>query len=146
MKALELFKKSRKHIALIIDEYGGMQGLITIHDIMESVVGEIPDIGGPSVVKRDNGTWLIDGMLPIDEFKNTFDIDNLPEEESGTFQTLGGFVMAYLHRIPSVGNRFTVGGYTYEVVDMDGLRVDKVLLTPRPPEDRDDKNGNNRRD
>ncbi len=146
MKALELFKKSRKHIALIIDEYGGMQGLITIHDIMESVVGEIPDIGGPSVVKRDNGTWLIDGMLPIDEFKNTFDIDSLPEEESGTFQTLGGFVMAYLHRIPSVGNRFTVGGYTYEVVDMDGLRVDKVLLTPRPPEDRDDKNGNNRRD
>ncbi len=137
LKALELFKKSRKHMALIIDEYGGMQGLITIHDIMESVVGEIPDIGGPSIVKRENGSWLIDGMLPIDEFKNTFEIDSLPDEDTGAYQTLGGFVMTYLHRIPSVGNHFAVGDYTYEVVDMDGLRVDKVLLTPKPPERKD---------
>ncbi|MGA9138748.1 MAG: hemolysin family protein [Methanocella sp.] len=137
LKALELFKKSRKHMAVIIDEYGGMQGLVTIHDIMESVVGEIPDIGGPSIVKRDNGSYLIDGMLPIDEFKNTFEIDTLPDEDTGAYQTLGGFVMTYLHRIPAVGNRFAVGGYTYEVVDMDGLRVDKVLLTPQTPERKD---------
>ncbi|OPY29264.1 MAG: hypothetical protein A4E28_01009 [Methanocella sp. PtaU1.Bin125] len=145
LRALELFKKSRKHMALIIDEYGGMQGLITIHDIMESVVGEIPDISGPSIVQRD-GSWLIDGMLPIDEFKNTFDIDSLPEEDTGAYQTLGGFVMTYLHRIPAVGNRFTVGGFTYEVVDMDGLRVDKVLLTQQPPEDRGEENGNKGRE
>lgn len=141
LKALELFKKSGKHIALIIDEYGGMQGLITIHDIMESVVGEVETAEGPKVVERENGTWLIDGMLPIDDFKKTFDIASLPEEESGAYQTLGGFVMTYLHRIPTVGNRFTVGAYTYEVLDMDGLRVDKILLIPQPPAERAEGNG-----
>jgi putative hemolysin len=146
LRALELFKKSRKHMALIIDEYGGVQGLITIHDIMESVVGEIPDIGGPSIVERENGTWLIDGMLPIDEFKNTFDIPSLPDEDTGAYQTLGGFVMTYLHRIPAVGNRFTVDGYTYEVIDMDGLRVDKVLLIPLPEENGSEKNNNGNAD
>ncbi|CAJ36478.1 hemolysin family protein [Methanocella arvoryzae] len=133
LKALELFKKSGKNMALIIDEYGGLQGLVTIHDIMESVVGEVSEIEGPKVVQRDDGSWLVDGMLPIDEFMNELDIDSLPEEESGMFQTLGGFVMTRLHRIPAVGNKFTVDGYTYEVVDMDGMRVDKVLVTPPPP-------------
>jgi putative hemolysin len=135
LKALELFKKSRKHMALIIDEYGGMQGLITVHDIMESVVGEVSEVAGPRAVKRDNGTWLIDGMLPIDEFKSLFGIDYLPEEESGSYQTLGGFIITHLHRIPAAGTRFTAGGYTYEVLDMDGLRVDKVLLTPPVPDE-----------
>ena len=130
LKALELFKKSGKNMALIIDEYGGLQGLVTIHDIMESVVGDISEIEGPKVVQRDDGSWLVDGMMPVDEFKNELDIDSLPEEESGMFQTLGGFVMTHLHRIPAVGNKFTVDGYTYEVMDMDGMRVDKVLVTP----------------
>ena len=146
LKALELFKKSGKHMALVIDEYGGLQGLITIHDIMESVVGEISEIDSPRAIKREDGSWLVDGMLPIDEFKNTLEIDNLPEEDSGMYQTVGGFVMASLHRIPAAGNRFTVDGFTYEVVDMDGLRVDKVLLTPQPPVERTDSNGNSNRD
>ncbi|WP_424358518.1 hemolysin family protein [Methanocella sp. MCL-LM] len=135
LKALELFKKSGKNMALIIDEYGGLQGLVTIHDIMESVVGDISEIEGPKVVQRDDGSWLVDGMMPVDEFKNELDIDSLPEEESGMFQTLGGFVMTHLHRIPAVGNKFTVDGYTYEVMDMDGMRVDKVLVTPPAAED-----------
>jgi putative hemolysin len=141
LKALELFKKSGKHMALVIDEYGGLQGLITIHDIMESVVGEISQIDSPRAIKREDGSWLVDGMLPIDEFKNTLEIDNLPEEDTGMYQTVGGFVMASLHRIPAAGNRFTVDGFTYEVVDMDGLRVDKILVTPEPenepPKDND---------
>ena len=134
LKALELFKKSGKHMALIIDEYGGLQGLVTIDDIMESVVGEIAENESPQVIQREDGSWLVDGMLPIDEFKNIFDIDSLPEEDTGTFQTIGGFVMSNMHRIPSVGSRFTVGDFTYEVVDMDGMRVDKILLIPHPKE------------
>jgi putative hemolysin len=131
LKALELFKKSGKHMALIIDEYGGVQGLITIYDIMESVIGEVSEINSPKAIKRDDGSWLIDGMLPIDEYKNMLNIDSLPEEDSGAFQTVGGFIMTYLHRIPSVGNRFKLDNYLYEVVDMDGMRVDKVLVMPQ---------------
>lgn len=138
LKALELFKKSGKHMAVIIDEYGGLQGLVTIHDIMESVVGDVPTIDSPRAVQREDGSWLVDGMMPVDEFKNTLDIKSLPDEDTGTFQTLGGFVMAHLHRIPAVGNHFTMEGYTYEVVDMDGMRVDKVLVTPPKTEERDD--------
>jgi putative hemolysin len=134
LKALELFKKSGKHMALIIDEYGGLQGLVTIDDIMESVVGEISENDSPQAIQRDDGSWLVDGMMPIDEFKNIFEIDSLPEEDNGTFQTIGGFVMSNMHRIPSVGSRFTVGDFTYEVVDMDGMRVDKILLIPPPIE------------
>ncbi len=139
LKALELFKKSGKHMAIVIDEYGGLQGLVTIHDIMESVVGDVPTIDSPRAVERDDGSWLVDGMLPVDEFKNTLDIKSLPDEDTGTFQTLGGFVMAHLHRIPVVGNKFTMEGYTYEVVDMDGMRVDKVLVTPPAPGDDEEK-------
>lgn len=94
------------------------------------MVGEVSEVAGPRAVKRDDGTWLIDGMLPVDEFKSLFGIDYLPEEDSGSYQTLGGFIITHLHRIPAAGTRFTAGGYTYEVLDMDGLRVDKVLLTP----------------
>jgi putative hemolysin len=139
LKALELFKKSGKHMAVVIDEYGGLQGLVTIHDIMEAVVGDVPTITSPKAVERDDGSWLVDGMMSIDEFKNMLDIKSLPDEETGTFQTLGGFMMAHLHRIPTAGNRFTMEGYTYEVLDMDGMRVDKVLVTPPKAEEPDEK-------
>ncbi|BAI61392.1 conserved hypothetical protein [Methanocella paludicola SANAE] len=139
LKALELFKKSGKHMAVIIDEYGGLQGLVTIHDIMESVVGDVPTIDSPRATQRDDGSWLVDGMMPVDEFKNILDIKSLPDEDTGTFQTLGGFVMAHLHRIPAAGNKFTMEGYTYEVVDMDGMRVDKVLVTPPKAEELNEK-------
>jgi len=139
LKALELFKKSGKHVAVIIDEYGSLQGLVTIHDIMESVVGDVPTLDSPRAVQRDDGSWLVDGIMPVDEFKDTLDIKSLPDEDTGTFQTLGGFVMAHLHRIPAVGNKFTMEGYTYEVVDMDGLRVDKVLVIPLPLDEDENK-------
>jgi putative hemolysin len=138
LKALELFKKSGKHMAVIIDEYGGLQGLVTIHDIMESVVGDVPTIDSPRATERDDGSWLVDGMMPIDEFKNILDIKSLPDEDTGTYQTLGGFVMAHLHRIPVAGNKLTIEDYTYEVLDMDGMRVDKVLVTPPKAEEADE--------
>lgn len=128
LKVLELFKKSGRHMALIIDEYGGLQGLMTIHDILEAVIGEVSMISEPNIVQRADGSWLVDGMLSIHEFKDAFDIQSLPDEESGAFQTIGGFIMMYLHRIPKVGDHFDAGRYSYEVVDMDGLRVDKILV------------------
>jgi putative hemolysin len=135
LKALELFKKSGKHMALIIDEYGGMQGLVTIYDIMESVVGEVSEINSPKAIRREDGSWLVDGMLPIDEYKDILNIDSLPDEDTGAYQTVGGFIMTYLHRIPAAGNKFTLDRYTYEVIDMDGMRVDKILVIPGPKDE-----------
>jgi putative hemolysin len=131
LKVLELLRKSPVHMALVIDEFGGFQGLVTLFDILESIVGEIPDSGEPSnleVIQREDGTWLVDGMLPIDEFKEIFRLGELPDESRGYFQTVGGFIMSYLGHIPSVSDHFAWSGLRIEVVDMDGMRVDKVLI------------------
>lgn len=131
-KVLELFKQTAIHFALVIDEYGGIQGLMTLNDILEAIVGDIPSIeepGEPMIVQRDDGSWLIDGMLPIAEFKKLFHIAELPAEEMGEYQTVGGFVMMSMERIPSPSEHFDWGGLRFEVMDMDGHRVDKVLVT-----------------
>jgi putative hemolysin len=133
LKVLELFRQSRIHAALVIDEFGGLQGLVTIFDILESIVGDIPEEGElvePEVVQREDGSWLVDGRFPVDEFKELFRLKWLPEEERGYYQTLGGFVMSYLGRIPSASDHFEWSGLHFEVVDMDGFRVDKVLVLP----------------
>jgi len=133
LKVLELFRQSRIHAALVIDEFGGLQGLVTIFDILESIVGDIPEEGElvePEVVQREDGSWLVDGRFPVDEFKELFRLKWLPEEERGYYQTLGGFVMSYLGRIPSASDHFEWSGLHFEVVDMDGYRVDKVLVLP----------------
>jgi putative hemolysin len=133
LKVLEMLRKSPVHMALVIDEFGGFQGLVTLFDILESIVGEIPDSGEPSnleVIQREDGTWLVDGMLPIDEFKEIFRLGDLPDESRGYFQTVGGFIMSYLGHIPSASDHFEWSGLRIEVVDMDGMRVDKVLVAP----------------
>ena len=84
----------------------------------------------PEVVRREDGSWLVDGRLPVDEFKELFRLASLPDESRGHYQTLGGFVMAYLGRIPSAADSFDWGGMHFEVMDMDGFRVDKVLVAP----------------
>jgi putative hemolysin len=135
LKVLELFKQSGTDIAMVTDEYGGIQGLITLKDILEAIVGEIPSVDeppDPQVVRRADGSWLLDGMLPVDEVKEVLAMAGPPEPE-GTYHTLGGFVMAHLGRIPSTGDRFEWGGLQFEVVDMDGHRVDKVLVAPASP-------------
>jgi putative hemolysin len=130
---LEKFKAVHSKIALVLDEYSGIQGLVTTDDVMEAIVGDIPGLGErakPEVLKRGDGSWLLDGHLPLDEFGELFDIAEAP----GTgIDTLGGLVMAQLGRIPSSGDRFEWAGLSFEVLDMDGRRVDKVLVTPPEP-------------
>lgn len=136
LKVLELFKQSGIHISLVVDEYGSIQGLVTLNDILEEIVGEIPSIEEKTellAVQREDGSWLLDGMLPATDLKEIFSIKKLPGE--GIYQTLGGFVLMQMGRIPSVGNHFEWGGLRFEVVDMDKNRVDRVLVMPvrKPP-------------
>ena len=133
LRLLELFKRSRPHLALVVDEYGGIQGLVTLNDLLESIVGDIPSFGQPptpQAIQREDGSWLLDGMLPIDELKDWLKIGKLPGDDAGHFQTLGGFMMMQMGRIPSAAEYFEWGGFRFEVMDMDGKRVDKVLVVP----------------
>src|SRR6266481_5537703 len=132
LKLLEMFKKSRTHMALVVDEYGGVEGLITLNDILEDLVGDVASVDMPEekqVVQRPDGSWLIDGKLQIDDLKEVLNIAKLPEEESGSYQTLGGLVMLQVGRVPVTGDVFEAAGHRFEVVDMDGKRVDKVLVS-----------------
>jgi putative hemolysin len=136
LKALELLKQQRVHMALVTDEYGGIQGLLTHNDILEDIAGRIPSANDPTkpqAVRREDGSWLVDGLLHIDELKEIFDLSQLPAEAQGRYQTVGGFVMTHVRRIPVAGQHFEWGGLRFEVVDMDGRRVDKVLVTPLSP-------------
>jgi putative hemolysin len=133
LKVLEAFKKSGTQMALVIDEYGSIQGLVTLKDILEAIVGDIPsaeELAEPQVVQREDGSWLLDGMLPVEELKELLGIGELPGEEQGLYQTTAGFVMTQLGRIPAAAEHFEWGGLRFEVMDMDGNRVDKVLVTP----------------
>jgi putative hemolysin len=132
LQVLESFKQSGKHIALVVDEYGGIEGLLTHHDILEAIAGEIPfneNQAEPRAVQRDDGSWLLDGMLPIEEFKEIFNLESLPGEIKDAYQTLGGFVFTQLGRVPTVGDHFDWGSLRFEIVDMDGKRIDKVLVS-----------------
>ena len=131
LTVLELFKKSGVHMALVIDEFGNVQGLLSLNDILEAIVGDIPTINEldeEEIIKRNDGSWLVDGLLSIDEFKDYFHIKKLPDERSGVFHTIGGFVMHHLGRIPVASDTFERDEFIFEVVDMDGNRVDKVLI------------------
>lgn len=131
-KALEAFRQSRAQIALVVDEYGGVEGLITLTDILEAIVGDLPSAGDtsePLFTQREDGSYLIDGALPIGEFKKLFHIHHLPREEGDWYQTVGGFVMTHLGKIPRAGDRFEWAGMKIEVLDMDRNRVDKLLVT-----------------
>ncbi|HHX45665.1 MAG TPA: HlyC/CorC family transporter [Chloroflexi bacterium] len=135
LQALEAFKQSGRPTALVIDEYGSVTGYVTLTDILEAIVGDIPSADGdeePEIVQREDGTWLVDGMLPIGEFRELFALEELPGEEQGLYQTLAGFVTSYIGRIPEPADHFSMGGLRFEVVDMDGNRVDKVLVARAP--------------
>jgi putative hemolysin len=137
LQALEQFKADRVQFAIVTDEFGGVAGVITSTDILEAIVGELPARGEPDepeAVRREDGSWLMEGALSIEEMQDHLELDKLPEEEEGTFQTVGGFVMTRLGEVPQPGDHFDWGGFRFEVVDMDGRRVDKVLVTPLPPE------------
>lgn len=131
LNVMELFRESGTQIALVIDEYGTIEGLVTLNDVLEAIIGDIPsddESRESKVVRREDGSWLMDGMLPVDEVKMYLDIKKLPGERTGNFRTLGGFIMNYLKRIPAAGDYFACCGWRFEVVDMDRRRVDKVLI------------------
>jgi putative hemolysin len=139
VKAFEQFRETGIHHALVLDEYGGVEGFVTLYDVLESIVGDIPldeYDKDQDVVQRSDGTWLVDGLIPIDELKEIMNVDELPEEDKAGFQTLSGFVMNQLGRIPKTGSVFEWDHWRFEVVDMDGHRVDRVLVTDMSTEEK----------
>src|SRR6185503_6085001 len=128
-RALEILKEKGTDILLVVDEFGALQGLLTINDILEEIVGEM-EIDEPQATQRQDGSWLLDGMLEIDEFKEIFDMPPLPHESE--YETLSGFIMMSLGRVPQPTDHFEWHGLKFEVMDMDGRRVDKVLVTRLP--------------
>lgn len=135
LRALESFRQAHTHIAFVLDEYGAIEGLITLNDIVEAIVGEITRQGeetDPEVVQRADGSWLLDGLLPIDRLRELMNVRSLPAEDRAEFVTVGGLVMSYLGRVPRTGDTFEWGRFRFEVVDMDRQRVDKVLLSAKP--------------
>lgn len=138
LKVLEMIKEAGVEEALVLDEYGGLLGMVTLYDVLRAIVGEIPGIGDenePQAVKREDGTWLLDGLLDIIELKEILDVDTLPDEDRIGYQTLGGFIMGQLGSIPAAGSSFEWKGMRFEIMDMDGRRVDKVLVSKIPQED-----------
>ncbi|MFN8402499.1 MAG: hemolysin family protein [Anaerolineales bacterium] len=129
-RALEVFKEKGTQILLVIDEFGGLQGLITINDVLEEIVGQMEQ-EEPQATQRQDGSWLLDGMLEVDEFKEIFKVHALPHEDE--YETLSGFVMMSLGRVPMSADHFEWHGLRFEVIDMDGRRVDKILVTTLPP-------------
>ncbi|MGC9966346.1 MAG: hemolysin family protein [Syntrophobacteraceae bacterium] len=135
LRVLELFKESGLQMALVVDEYGTVEGIITLTDILEGIVGDIPSeevIDEPQIVRLQDGEWSVEGMLPIDELKYFLHLRKLPGERTGLFRTLGGFTMSQLKRVPAVSDRFECCGHSFEVVEMEGRRVRKVLVKKLP--------------
>jgi putative hemolysin len=132
LKALENFQTSGVHLAMVVDEFGGITGMVTDYDILEAIVGEIPEDSEDTdylAVQREDGSWLFDGLIVIDQLKEILDISEMPGEDRSAYQTLSGFVMSQLGRIPKTGAKFKYENYEFEVVDMDGRRVDRVLVS-----------------
>ncbi len=131
-KLLENFRMARMQCALIVDEYGELQGLVTLTDVLTSIVGDLPSSDTPEeqdMVAREDGSWLMDGGVAIERLKSVLEINaDLSGEEENAFNTLGGFVMHMLGRIPAVADHFECAGWRFEVMDMDKNRVDKVLV------------------
>jgi putative hemolysin len=141
-RALELFKEKGTDMLLVIDEFGALQGLLTINDILEEIVGEM-EIEEPQATQRPDGSWLLDGMLEVDEFKKIFELPLLPHEDE--YETLSGFVMVSLGRVPQPTDRFEWHDLKFEVMDMDGRRVDKVLVTTLPQRQQSPEEGNGKK-
>ncbi|MBP6016705.1 MAG: HlyC/CorC family transporter [Candidatus Promineofilum sp.] len=131
LRALERFKQTGIQAALLVDEFGGIEGMVTLIDMMEAIVGDIPtleEIAEPPVVRREDGSFLVEGYLDSEELKELLGVDELPYEAD--YQTLGGFVVLMLGRLPRAGDWLEWNDYRFEIVDMDGNRVDKVLIEP----------------
>ena len=144
LETLELLKEFKEnqeyvHMSLVVDEFGSVEGLITLNDLLEGIVGDIPGIdeeAEPQAIQRDDGTWLIDGRYPIDRFKELFDFkDSLPDEEEDGYTTLAGFILSISGTIPNEEDKYECGRFIFEIMDIDGHQIDKVLVTDLGPEE-----------
>ena len=134
LKLLDMFKLSAVHMAIVLDEHGSVQGIVTPTDILTGIAGDIPQEEGdmePSAVQREDGSWLLDAQMPVFEVERVLDLDGLAVDDA-EYTTLAGFVLSQLGHIPSAGEKFTWRNWRFEVVDLDGRRIDKVLAMPVP--------------
>jgi putative hemolysin len=132
VQLLESFRGSHKHVALVMDEYGAVEGLVTVTDLLTAIVGELPGDASEAAgafVSRADGSWLVEGSAAMEAVMAHFGLDGVPEDEAGAYHTIGGFVMARLGRVPKTADHFEWGGMKFEVMDMDGRRIDKVLVS-----------------
>jgi len=140
LELLREFKENQEyvHMSLVVDEFGSVEGLITLNDLLEGIVGDIPGIDEedePQAVQRTDGTWLIDGRYPIDRFKKLFELkENLPNEEEDNYTTLAGFILSLSGKIPNEEDKYECGRFTFEIIDIDGHQIDKVLVSDSGPE------------
>lgn len=134
--ALERFKQDPSTLAVVIDEYGGTNGILTLTDVMEAIVGDLPTDDQPeeAIVTRPDGSWLIDGRLPLDELQLVLNVRAFPDERD--YQTLAGFLLHQIGHIPPIGETVDWNGFRFEVVDMDARRIDRVLVTPTSEDER----------
>ncbi|MCY1505432.1 hypothetical protein D9M68_396490 [compost metagenome] len=137
MELLENFRASGGQVAFVIDEYGEVLGLVTLQDLIEAITGEFKAAaaGEEWAVQRDDGSWLLDGLIPIPELKDRIGLRQVPEEEKERYHTLSGMLLLLLGRLPQIADRVEWGDWRFEIVDMDGKRIDKVLASRLPPED-----------
>jgi putative hemolysin len=137
IQLLEQFKKTGRHTAVVSDEFGAVQGLVTLIDVFEAIVGDLPEPGQRNqtrIKRRDDGSWVVDATLPIAEFKSALGIrESLPNEAEAEYRTAGGFLLTQFGRIPDVGDRFEWGGWRFEVAEMDRRRVDSLIATSTIP-------------
>jgi putative hemolysin len=133
MELLENFKNSGVQLAFIIDEYGEVQGIVTLQDVMEAITGEFKTHRAEDAwaVQREDGSWLLDGLIPVPELKDRLSLKGVPEEERGRYNTLSGMVMLLLGRLPQTTDRCEWENWTFEIIDIDGKRIDKVLATAK---------------
>jgi putative hemolysin len=134
MELLEQFRQESGRIVFVVDEYGVVQGLMTPHDLLEAITGELqPDAQADAwATRREDGSWLLDGLMPVNELKARLDIRELPEEDKGRYNTVAGLLMSVSGSLPEVGERIECGEWLFEVVDLDGKRIDKVLAWYQP--------------
>jgi putative hemolysin len=132
MELLEQFRNSDAELVFVVDEYGEVQGVITVRDVLEAITGEFSAPADPDAwaVPRGDGSWLLDGLIPVTELKDRLELKALPEEDRGRYNTLAGMIMLLLGRLPGTADRVDWEGWRFEVVDMDGKRVDKVMVAP----------------
>ncbi len=142
MKLLEIFREEQQSMALVVDEYGEIQGLVTISDLMGAVVGRLQAVENADedalVVTREDGSLLVDGSLPVDDLRELLGTNELPDAEEGDYYTLAGMCIHYFGRIPHAGEYFDWANWRIEVIDLDGARVDKLLLRNVPDEQADE--------